>query len=246
MLTDDSDVEFCPLGDSAVVVKLGEEIHSKTHGKIIKLSNTLESKPFHGFIEAVPSYNSVTVYYNPFEVHAAHSECKYSTAYEIVSAILMNYMKKISSDYVDTGELFKIPVLYGGKYGPDLDFVARYNNLTREEVISIHTNKDYLVYMIGFAPGFPYLAGIDKKIATPRKDKPRPLVPARSVGIAGEQTGLYTLDSPGGWQIIGQTPIELFTPEKIPPTLLKPGDKVQFYPITEEDFLSYKEIRNER
>ncbi|MBO1911088.1 5-oxoprolinase subunit PxpB, partial [Microvirga sp. 3-52] len=116
--------------------------------------------------------------------------------------------------------------------GPDLEYVAKSNNLSIEEVIQIHSENEYLVYMIGFAPGFPFLGGMDKRIATPRKETPRLTIPSGSVGIAGKQTGVYPLETPGGWQIIGRTPLDLFLPDMSPPTLLEAGDKIRFMPVS--------------
>jgi KipI family sensor histidine kinase inhibitor len=129
----------------------------------------------------------------------------------------------------------EIPTIYGGEYGPDLDFVAQYHHLTPAEVIRIHSGVDYPVYMLGFIPGFAYLGGLDAAIATPRLDQPRTRIPAGSVGIAGAQTGVYPLDTPGGWRIIGRTPLRLFDPLADPPALLSPGDIVRFIPVSEEE-----------
>src|SRR5699024_4926794 len=133
--------------------------------------------------------------------------------------------------------MVEIPVLYGGDYGPDLDLVAHRNQLSTEEVIRIHSERDYLVYMIGFAPGFPYVGGMDERIEAPRKENPRQSIPAGSVGIAGKQTGIYPFESPGGWQIIGRTPAQLFLPESNPPTLIQPGDRLRFVPIDEAEYV---------
>ena len=130
----------------------------------------------------------------------------------------------------------EIPVCYGGDYGPDLEFVAQHNSLTEEKVVAIHSAADYLVYMIGFAPGFPYLGGMSEQIAAPRRESPRLQIPAGSVGIAGAQTGVYPIETPGGWQLIGRTPLELFRPTEDPPTRLRAGDIVRFRPITSEEF----------
>ena len=130
----------------------------------------------------------------------------------------------------------RIPVLYGGEFGPDLDFVAKHNGLTKDEVIAIHTSGDYTVHMIGFAPGFPFIGGMSERIAAPRRETPRLKIPARSVGIAGVQTGVYPIETPGGWQLIGRTPLELFLPDENPPSLLVAGDKITFYEITSEEY----------
>lgn len=138
--------------------------------------------------------------------------------------------------------IVSIPVLYGGEVGPDLEYVAKHHGISPEEVIQIHSKNDYLVYMIGFAPGFPYLGGLDERIATPRKKTPRLQIAAGSVGIAGNQTGVYPLETPGGWQIIGRTPRKLFLPNQSPPTLLQSGDTIRFVPITPEEYKVYQEV----
>jgi inhibitor of KinA len=129
-----------------------------------------------------------------------------------------------------------IPVCYGGTFGPDLPGVAAWAGCTAEEVVAAHTQRSYRVFMLGFLPGFPYLAPVDDRIAMPRRDAPRPLVAAGSVGIAGRQTGIYPFDSPGGWQIIGRTPLTLFDPSHEPPALVAPGQRVQFRPISPSEF----------
>jgi inhibitor of KinA len=135
----------------------------------------------------------------------------------------------------------EIPVCYGGEYGPDLEAVAEYHHLSTSEVVEIHSKEEYLVYMIGFAPGFPYLGGMSEEIATPRRHSPRLSIPEGSVGIAGMQTGVYPISTPGGWQLIGRTPLELFCPNENPPTLLQSGDIVKFVPISLEEYQANKE-----
>lgn len=244
MIVEKDGITIRALGDSALVVQLDNEINVQTHQKIVTIIDLMEAEPFNGFIEAVPGYNNLTVFYDPITV-LLHEQKTNQTAFHFVSSYMLNYVNKTKSKSSINHRLIEIPVLYGEEFGPDLEYVAKYNNITPEKVIELHTEKDYLVYMIGFAPGFPYLADVHKNISTPRKEKPRPKIPAGSVGIAGEQTGMYPLESPGGWQIIGQTPIELFTPEQSPPTLLQSGDKIRFIPITEDEYEAYKEKNNE-
>ena len=126
--------------------------------------------------------------------------------------------------------------MYGGEYGPDLAHVAEHNGLTAGEVVQIHSSTDYLVYMMGFTPGFPYLGGMAESIATPRLQTPRPLIPAGSVGIAEQQTGVYPIESPGGWQLVGRTPVQLFDPQREPPAVVAAGDFIRFVPITETTY----------
>ena len=137
--------------------------------------------------------------------------------------------------------IVKIPVCYGGKFGPDLHYVAEYNKISVDRVIELHSNNDYIVYMIGFAPGFPYLGGMSKEIAAPRCKSPRKSVSKGSVGIAGMQTGVYPISTPGGWRIIGNTPKVLFSPSKCPPSILRSGDVVRFYPISPDEYDKYRE-----
>lgn len=231
-----------PLGDSAIVIQLSENIHPKIHQQIVQLTQMIEKNPFAGLIEVVPAYNSITVFYNPIKIYQSY-DLKHITAYEKVSGFMENYMKQLVDTPNVEKRLIDIPVVYGGTYGPDLEEVARSNNLSTDEVIVIHSKPNYLVYMIGFAPGFPYLGGMDESIATPRKETPRPSIPSRSVGIAGKQTGIYPLETPGGWQIIGRTPLELFSAKKTPPSLLQSGDKIRFVPITSAE---YEDMRREQ
>lgn len=241
-MTNHNNSEFIrPLGDSALVVHLGDGINPTTHKKVKNLSYLLDQEPFPGFIESVPAYNSLTVYYNPIAVYFSIIEKHEKSPYKIVSALIIDYLNQLSSNEKTEERLVKIPVAYGGEFGPDLEYVAAYHGLSVNEVIEIHTSNDCLVYMIGFAPGFPFLGGMDERIATPRKESPRLAIPPGSVGIAGKQTGIYPLETPGGWQIIGRTPLDLFLPNETPPTLLQSGDIIRFVPISHEEFASYKE-----
>ncbi|MFJ8245016.1 5-oxoprolinase subunit PxpB [Peribacillus asahii] len=232
-----------PLGDSAVVVTFGNEIQYDIHKKIKIFMELLEHEPFVGFVECVPAYTNLTVFYDPFVVfnEQKHKEAVISP-YEVVCSNIKKKLQQIETNKKMTHRTVSIPVCYGGEYGPDLEHVARYNHLTTDEVIRIHSSGEYLVYMIGFAPGFPFLGGLSEKIATPRRSSPRTTIPAGAVGIAGMQTGVYPISTPGGWQLIGQTPQTLFLPNENPPSLLQPGDIVKFYPISYEE---YKEMKEE-
>lgn len=179
--------------------------------------------PFDGFKEAVPAYASLTVFYDVVQVRATNTNA--ITAFDVVETYLKTAMHSLESAEVKEPNLVEIPVVYDGE---DLAYVASYNKLSTAEVIQIHTEATYRVYMMGFLPGFAYLGGMDERIATPRKASPRAKVPAGSVGIAGKQTGIYPLESPGGWQLIGHTDIPLFTLGSSEPTLLKAGDLVRF------------------
>lgn len=234
-------IQMRPLGDSAIVVQIGEGISPEIHHVIIHLTNEIERDPFHGFVEAVPSYNSITVYYNPVTIYFENQQSQVHSTFQKVSAFMQEYIDRVNPDKKREQRVIDIPVIYGGEYGPDLEIVATYNSLTTEEVIDLHVNNEYMVYMIGFSPGFPFLGGMDERISTPRKISPRQAIPQGSVGIAGKQTGIYSLETPGGWQIIGRSPASLFLPNSSPPTLLQAGDKIRFQQIEEEEFLAYKE-----
>jgi inhibitor of KinA len=145
-------------------------------------------------------------------------------------------LRQLDVSTVATGRTIEIPVCYDPEFGPDLEFVAEHNKLSVEQVVRLHSTAEYLVYLIGFVPGFPYLGGMPPQIAAPRLPSPRPVVAAGSVGIAGEQTGIYPLSTPGGWRLIGRTPVLLFDPEMRPPSLFVPGDRVLFRPISREEF----------
>ncbi|MCY7771239.1 5-oxoprolinase subunit PxpB [Bacillus haynesii] len=231
-----------PLGDSAVIIQLGEGISEQTHRFVSALTKRIENDPFPGFIECVPAFTSVTVFYQPFEVYRKMESGKaVDSPYEKVKALIEHHLQELTMKEETNQRTVEIPVCYGGRFGPDLEEVADINGLTAEEVIDIHTSGEYLVYMIGFAPGFPYLGGMSEKIAAPRRSSPRTSIPAGSVGIAGMQTGVYPLSTPGGWQLIGNTPLELFKPYEQPPSLLRAGDIVKFVSVTEEEYHALKE-----
>ncbi|GGA26555.1 5-oxoprolinase subunit PxpB [Paenibacillus physcomitrellae] len=232
------------LGDSGLVIKFGESIELETHKRIRQLSEYLEHHPFTGMTEYVPAFTTVTIYYDPWKVAAepasADGEVR-RPPFEIVKAAVLNLLLELKDTETAPPDTVRIPVCYGGDLGPDLQEVAATNGLTEEEVISFHCSGEYLVYMLGFAPGFAYLGGMSSRIATPRRQTPRLAIPAGTVGIAGEQTGVYPIETPGGWQLIGKTPIRLFVPERTPPTVLKAGDLVRFYPISRKEFDEWEE-----
>ena len=223
-----------PLGDAAVVLELGQAIAPATHQLIQAFLKVLAQHPLPGLREVVPAFTTLTVYYDPWVL----SQASEALPYEQVASYLQNMLpaaQAAAAGYAP-GPLVEIPVCYGGDFGPDLDLVASHAQLSREEVIAHHAAPEYLVYMVGFAPGFPYLGGLDARLATPRRAQPRPLVPAGAVGIAGAQTGVYSLPTPGGWQLIGRTPLRLFDPSRAQPSLLQAGDRLRFVPISEADF----------
>lgn len=218
-------LQFQPLGDTGVRIGFGNRIDPEINRAIRSFSNQLKQTPIAGVVEWVPAYTSLTVYYRPWDI-------SYPALLQALKEI-DRIRKPVPEADLKT---IDIPVFYGGEYGPDLEDVARINGLHPEEVIQIHSEPVYLVYMLGFAPGFPYLGGLSQKIATPRLEKPRARIPAGSVGIAGSQTGVYPLETPGGWRIIGRTSLRLYDPKRKPPVLLKAGDSIRFCPVTQEEY----------
>ncbi|WP_338150583.1 5-oxoprolinase subunit PxpB [Neobacillus muris] len=229
-----------PLGDSAIMVRFGSEVNVETHEKVQELSRYIENDPPPGVVEFVPAFTNVTIYYDI--VQAATMADDSLSPYEFMANQLDKIIKGLETSAGQQPEVVEIPVCYGGEFGPDLDFVAEHNQLTPEEVIQIHSAGSYLTYMIGFAPGFPYLGGLSEKIAAPRRETPRLEIPEGTVGIAGMQTGVYPISTPGGWQLIGRTPIRLFRPEQNPPTLLKTGNVIKFKPISLEEYQELLEV----
>ncbi len=203
-----------------MVVEFGDEIHPDIHRQVLALDHVLGREPFPGLQETVPTYRSLLVYYDPLQI----------TWDEAVKHVTDALRRSTEVPLPEPTEV-EIPVIYGGEFGPDLEFVAEYHGLSVDEVIRLHTSVTYTVYMLGFAPGFVYLGGLPDRLATPRLPTPRLSVPAGSVGIAGRQTGIYALSTPGGWRIIGRTPWTMLDLQRDPPTPLKPGDRVRFVPV---------------
>jgi inhibitor of KinA len=207
-----------PLGDSALLIQLGDEINSHINQRVHALANLIEASPLEGILETVPAYATLLVHYDPlilsFAQIKAHLRAKIDQAEE-------NESRK--------QRRVEVPVRYGGEYGSDLESAARHLHLEVEEVIRLHSGKLYTVYMMGFTPGFAYMGKLDNALVMPRLATPRTRVPAGTVGIAGSQTGIYPIDSPGGWNLIGWTPLKLFDPQSDSPFLFAPGDEVKFY-----------------
>ncbi len=212
-------------GDSAVTVEFGSSISLEVNGRVQEFRRLLAERALPGVRELVPTYRSLTVYFDPAEVDAG----RFMEELESLAAS--------TEERAETGgKVVVVPVCYGGEFGPDMATVAAHNGLSEEDVVRLHTEPDYYCYMLGFTPGFPYLGGMNARIATPRLENPRTLIPAGSVGIAGSQTGIYPIDSPGGWQLIGRTPLVLFDPLGEPPTLLDAGLWVRFEAVSEEEY----------
>ncbi|MEK3889251.1 5-oxoprolinase subunit PxpB [Bacillus sp. FSL K6-3431] len=226
-------ITFSPLGDQGLIVDFGEGMNLEKNRFILKWRLTLEAHPFPGFIEAVPAYTTLTIFYDAVAVGT-------SFPYDTVKKAVKNISFSIHHS-VNHNKTVEIPVCYEEPFSLDLKIVAMHNKKTIQEVIDIHCANIYHVYFLGFSPGFPFLGGMNKSLSTPRKNVPRLKIPRGSVGIAGGQTGIYPLESPGGWQIIGRTPLQLFDVYADPPTLILPGDQVRFVSINKEEFFALEE-----
>ena len=213
---------FLLAGDSALVIEFGDEISEAVNRKVHALAYVLEKNSLPGIGEAVPTYRSLLIHYDPLRLPC-----------DAAKALVTDLLQKWEEIPLPQPTVVEVPVVYGGEFGPDIEFVAKHNSLSVEEVIRLHCGTTYTVYMLGFSPGFTYLGGLPEVLATPRLPTPRTLVPAGAVGIAGAQTGIYPIATPGGWQLIGRTPLKLFDPTREPPVPLKPGDRLRFVPVSE-------------
>ena len=226
-----------PLGDSALLIDFGNVIDEKINAHVLTLFHTLQDHAFEGLIEAVPAYSSLAVFYDPYMISKLHSPD--TSVYEFVKQKIEHTLLQLSNEDPVPGRHFDIPVCYDVRYGPDIRETADQLGLSIHELIELHTERTYSVYMIGFLPGFPYMGEVDEQLIVARKSFPLTVV-AGSVGLAGKQTGIYPLDSPGGWQIIGRTPISLFDKKNDDPVLLRAGDQVTFFSISPDEFEDYQ------
>lgn len=228
---------FSSLGDRAILITLGDSIDEATHRRVRAVTARIDAEPPDGFVDRVPAFASVVVHYEPLLVSATASQSPNDAFVEALRRLLAD----VRDDDLPPPRVVDIPVCYGGELGPDLEDVARQHGLAVQEVIDIHAAGDYLVYMVGFMPGFAYLGGLSDRIATPRRQTPRTAVPAGTVGIGGAQTGVYPLVSPGGWNLIGRTPRRIFEIDRDEPALMVTGDRVRFHPITPDEFRAWAE-----
>lgn len=227
-------MRITPLGDTALTIELGDSIDESTHSRVRGAWQALQATPLPAVTELVPAYTSVTLFYDPYA--AVQAGAPDLGIVEWLAGKIRERLKNPPKTEKLKPRTVEIPVCYGGEFGADLGIVAKQAGLSAEEVINRHCKADYLVYLIGFAPGFPYLGGLPKELNTPRHAKPRMTVAPGSVGIAGNQTGIYPLGTPGGWNLIGRTPLKLFTPDQNPPVLLRAGDRVKFRTISSVEF----------
>ena len=220
-------LRFLLAGERGLVVELGNEVSLETNHQVRALAFGLEAARIPGVVEVVPTYRSLGVEYDPLVTSLAEVEAR-----------VRELMARLDPSRLPPPKLVHIPMVYGGEYGPDLPFVAQHAGMSEAEVIHLHSQMVYHVYMLGFTPGYTYLGGLPERLHTPRLQSPRLKVPKGSVGIGGSQTGIYPVESPGGWRIIGRTYLNLFDPLQETPTPMQPGDKVRFVPIPEAEYLA--------
>lgn len=218
-------------GDAALVVEFGDRIDPAVNRRVRELCLAVDRARLDGVRDLVPTYRSLLVSYDPRV-----------TAFDALRERLAGLEKGLAATPVPPPRVVEIPTSYGGDFGPDLPFVAAHAGITPDEVVAIHSSANYLVYMMGFSPGFTYLGGMSERIAAPRLKTPRTAIPAGSVGIAQQQTGIYPVESPGGWQLIGRTPVRLFDPSRQPPVIVEAGDYIRFAPVTRDE---YQRIQDE-
>jgi KipI family sensor histidine kinase inhibitor len=220
-------VRYLPFGDAALLIEFGDTINPEISRRVLALNTAISKARIEGVEELVPTYRSLLVRYDPLR-----------TSYEQLVFRVKDVEGASRENIEDETSCRRIvvPVVYGGEYGPDLGYVARLHGLSEEQVVGLHSGREYRVYMVGFVAGFPYLGDVADEIATPRLLTPRLKVTAGSVGIAEKQTGIYPCEAPGGWQIVGRTFLRLFDPTHEPPALLNPGDRVRFQPISEDEY----------
>ena len=214
------------VGDSSVLIEFGKEISPEINARIATMIKLMKVQQIEGIVDMIPSFCALLINYDSRVI-----------SYSDLNKRLENVLKLDAKAEVAAAEVFEIPVCYGGKFGPDMANLVEHSGLSEKEIIEIHSGSDYLIYMLGFLPGFPYLGGLDERIHIPRLANPRIKIPAGSVGIGGAQTGIYPLDSPGGWQLLGQTPVKTYDPEREVPILFEAGDYIRFVPVSEKGYL---------
>ena len=226
-----NNIKILTAGDSSILVEFGKVISPEINRKITAMVQLMKMQHIEGVVDIIPAFCSLLINYDPRVI-----------SYEEIKERMQHLLKMDAKMDEGKKKIYEIPVCYGGEFGPDIANIAQHAGLTEEEVIKIHSSRDYLIYMLGFLPGFCYLGGLDERIHTPRLANPRIKISAGSVGIGGSQTGIYPLDSPGGWQLMGMTPVKTYDPDREVPILLEAGDYIRFIPIDEEEYNRIKEL----
>ena len=223
--------KILPAGDRALVAEFGDSIQEETNDLVHALEQKIEQGHISGITETVPTFRSLLIYYDPSIISGNK-----------LRESVLSLCEHLESGKKENGRILEIPCCYGSHFGQDLPDSMEYTNLTMEEIISIHSSVDYKIYMLGFLPGFVYLGGLDKRIEMPRLKTPRTKIPKGAVGIGGNQTGVYPLDSPGGWRLIGSTPVDFYDPSREEPVLCRAGDYIRFVPITSCDYYDIRQM----
>lgn len=224
-------INILTAGDSSILIEFGKEISPEINRKIKATVQLMKEQHIEGVVDVIPAFCSLLINYDPRVI-----------SYDEIRKRMQNLVKVDAKSGEEKKKIYEIPVCYGGEYGPDIENIAANAGLSVEEVIKIHSSRDYLIYMLGFLPGFCYLGGLDERIHTPRLANPRIKINAGSVGIGGSQTGIYPLDSPGGWQLMGMTPVKTYDPDREVPILVEAGDYIRFVPIDEDEYKRIKEL----
>lgn len=224
-------INILTAGDSSILIEFGKEISPEINRKIKATVQLMKEQHIEGVVDVIPAFCSLLINYDPRVI-----------SYDEIRERMQKLVKVDAKSGEEKKKIYEIPVCYGGEYGPDIENIAANAGLSVEEVIKIHSSRDYLIYMLGFLPGFCYLGGLDERIHTPRLANPRIKINAGSVGIGGSQTGIYPLDSPGGWQLMGMTPVKTYDPDREVPILVEAGDYIRFVPIDEDEYKRIKEL----
>ncbi len=219
------EVRYIPAGDEAIVIEFGKTIDEEINNRVISMAASIKNKRIRGVREILPTYRSLMVFYNPKKI-------SYIRLVNMVKTLDYNAV----SDKEESQKTLIVPCCYEDNFGPDLEDMSKELGLTRDEIVKIHSDVKYKIYMLGFLPGFVYLGGLDKRINIPRLKTPRTRIPARSVGIGGAQTGVYPVDSPGGWRLIGSTPIDFYDIKRDNPILCEAGEYIRFKPVSRSEY----------
>ena len=231
-----SEIRILTAGDSSLLIEFGKEISPDINKRISATVQLMKEQHIEGVVDVIPAFASLLINYDPRVI-----------TYAALVKRMKHLLKVDAKVEKEVKRIFEIPVCYGGEFGPDLANIAKHAGLSEQEVIDIHSSRDYLIYMLGFLPGFCYLGGLDERIFTPRLVNPRIRIEAGSVGIGGSQTGIYPLESPGGWQLMGKTPVKTYDPDRETPILVEAGDYIRFIPVDRAEYDRIKELadRNE-